>query len=76
MPCCKLPRWLYSNVADDRFTLLIYDTAGGPEQARTAVQAALANGARLILGPVFSAAVKAAGEEAAGSGVNILAFFH
>ena len=62
------------DIADTRLTLLPYDTAGQPDEARQAAQAALADGVQLILGPVFSAAVRAVGQEVAGSQINVLAF--
>ncbi len=62
------------DIADTRLTLLPYDTAGQPGPARQAAQAALADGVQLILGPVFSAAVRAVGEEVSSSQINVLAF--
>ncbi len=62
------------DLADTRLTLLLYDTAGQSAKARQAAQEALADGVQLILGPVFSASVRAVGEEVAGSQVNVLAF--
>jgi ABC-type branched-subunit amino acid transport system substrate-binding protein len=48
-------------VADDSFTLVPLDTKGTPEGAATAAQAAVAQHAEIILGPLFSAEAKAVG---------------
>jgi ABC-type branched-subunit amino acid transport system substrate-binding protein len=47
-------------VADRKFTLLPYDTKGTAEGAAAAAQQALANSPDIVLGPLFSAEVKAA----------------
>ena len=41
-------------IADNRFTLLVKDTGDTPDGARAATDAAIAEGARLILGPLFA----------------------
>jgi hypothetical protein len=60
--------------AGDGVVLLPKDTGGTPAGARAAAQAALADGADLILGPLFSGAVAAAGEVAAAEDVPLIAF--
>lgn len=54
--------------------LLVKDTGGTAEGGRAAAQAAIAEGAELILGPVFSAAVAGAAQAARASGVPVVAF--
>ncbi len=54
--------------------LLVKDTGGSAEGARIAAQAAVAQGAELIIGPVFAPAVTGAASVARPSGVPIIAF--
>ncbi len=54
--------------------LRVYSTAGQPAQAAAMAKKAVAEGAQVILGPVFAQEANAAGVAVAGSGVNILAF--
>jgi ABC-type branched-subunit amino acid transport system substrate-binding protein len=54
--------------------LRVYDTAGNPGQAASQAQQAVADGAKIILGPVYAEAANAAGVAVAGSNVNVLAF--
>jgi branched-chain amino acid transport system substrate-binding protein len=61
-------------VSAPNFDLLPRDTQGTPEGARAAATAALADGAKLILGPVFAADVAAVRPVAAAANVNIIAF--
>jgi len=60
-------------IADTKFTLLPYDTKGTPEGAVAAIQQALANSPDIVLGPVFSAEVKAAAPYARQAGVAMIA---
>jgi ABC-type branched-subunit amino acid transport system substrate-binding protein len=62
------------SLADDSFALLPVDTRGTPEGAVAAVRTALDDGASLILGPVFSAAVAAATALARDAGVQMVSF--
>lgn len=62
------------DVADERFVLQPYDTAGGPEEAAEAAALALQHGVRLIIGPVFASAVSAVSPQARAGGVNVIAF--
>ncbi len=54
--------------------IVIKDDMGSPEGARAAAQEAIAEGAELILGPLFAPAVEAAGSVARASGVPVIAF--
>lgn len=54
--------------------LLVKDTAGTGEGGRAAAQSAIAEGAELILGPVFAPAVTGAATVARSSGIPIVAF--
>lgn len=54
--------------------LKIYDTAGTPAGATAAARRALADGAQIFLGPLFAESANAAGQVAAGRGVNVLSF--
>lgn len=60
-----------SNVQVD---LRVYETAGSPAQAAAQAQKAVAEGAQIILGPVFAQEANAAGVAAAPAGVNVLSF--
>jgi ABC-type branched-subunit amino acid transport system substrate-binding protein len=61
-------------LADDRFTLLVKDTGSTPEGALAATESALAEGARLILGPLFGPQVAAAGPAARAAVVPMISF--
>ncbi|WP_417692362.1 penicillin-binding protein activator [Roseibium sp.] len=54
--------------------LLVKDTGGTSEGGRAAAQAAINEGAELILGPVFAPAVAGAAATARASGVPVVAF--
>ncbi|WP_235975047.1 penicillin-binding protein activator [Stappia albiluteola] len=54
--------------------ILVKDTGGTSEGARTAAQDAIADGAELIIGPVFAPAVGGAGSVARSSGIPVVAF--
>ncbi len=54
--------------------LLPRDTGSGTDGARAAAEKAIADGADLILGPVFSASVPPAGEAAQGSQIDLIAY--
>lgn len=60
-----------SNVQVD---LRVYQTAGSPAQAAAQAQKAVAEGAQVILGPVFAQEANAAGVAVAATGVNVLSF--
>lgn len=56
------------------FQLIPIDTLGTPDGAAAAADKAISEGAQLILGPLFSASVKAVRERAAAANLNIVAF--
>lgn len=57
-----------------KIDLRVYPTAGLPEQAQAMAQKAVAEGAKIILGPVFAQEANAAGLAVAGRGINVLSF--
>lgn len=61
-------------LADPRFNLIPIDTKGTAEGAAAAAAQALAQGADILLGPLFSPEVKAAAPLARDHGVPLLAF--
>lgn len=61
-------------VGDDRFNLIPVDTRGTAEGAQAAIRLALAQGADIVLGPLFSHEVKAAAGTAREQSVPMLAF--
>ncbi len=62
------------DVGNEDFVLLPRDTGGTPEGAAAAASQALADGARLVLGPLFSGSVAAVARMTEFSGVNVVAF--
>lgn len=54
--------------------LRVYNTAGDPAQAAQVASAAVDDGAKIILGPLFGEAANAAGVAVASRNVNVLAF--
>jgi ABC-type branched-subunit amino acid transport system substrate-binding protein len=62
------------DLASERFTLVPRDTRGTPQGAVEAARAALADGASLVLGPLFGPEVAAVKPVAAAAGVEVLAF--
>ncbi len=62
------------DVGGETMVLLPLDTGGTPEGAARAAEAAVRDGARLILGPLFSASVAAVAPIARRAGVNVVAF--
>lgn len=62
------------DVGDDRFVLQPYDTQGAPDGAVDAAALAVAHGAQVILGPVFSASAKAVMPQAMAAGINMIPF--
>ncbi len=60
--------------AGDGFVLMPFDTAGSAAEGAVAAELALAAGAGLILGPVFSDVVAAAAPATLAAGVDMLAF--
>ncbi len=62
------------DVGDERFVLQPYDTRGTPDGAVEAAALAVAHGAQLLLGPVFSASAKAVVPQARAAGINMVPF--
>lgn len=62
------------DIADERFAILIKDTGGTPLGAQNATREAIAEGATLILGPLFATSVTAMADQARISGVNVISF--
>ncbi|WP_224406447.1 penicillin-binding protein activator [Afifella sp. IM 167] len=54
--------------------LVVYDTGGTPSGAQLAANKAIAEGSRMMLGPLFSASVGAAAPIARSAGVPVVAF--
>jgi ABC-type branched-subunit amino acid transport system substrate-binding protein len=67
-------RMAISDLGGAQIDLRVYNTAGHPAQAAAMATQAVADGAQIILGPVFAQEANAAGVAVAGSGVNVLAF--
>ena len=59
---------------DDRFLIIPKDTRGTPDGAAAAARSALADGAEIILGPLFSETVAAAAPVARAANVPLIAF--
>ena len=62
------------DIGYNNFELLPKDTKGTPDGARKAAREALQDGAKLVLGPVFSPSVKAARQVTQSANVNMIAF--
>lgn len=63
-----------ADAGNSGITLVTKDTAGTTGGAQAAAQAALDDGAQLVLGPLFEAEVRAVAPIARGRGVNVIAF--
>lgn len=59
---------------DERFLLIPKDTKGNPADAAAAARSALADGAEIILGPVFAEEVVSVAEVTRAAGVPVIAF--
>ncbi|MFT5487859.1 MAG: branched-chain amino acid transport system substrate-binding protein [Paracoccaceae bacterium] len=62
------------DVADGNFELRPYDTGATGEGAASAAERAVADGVKLVIGPIFSAAVQGATPIIQNAGLNMLAF--
>jgi ABC-type branched-subunit amino acid transport system substrate-binding protein len=62
------------DIATDDFALAFYDTASNPQTAAGVAQTAIADGADLIIGPLFSDSARAVGPLAQAAGVPVLSF--
>ncbi|MDV4143277.1 penicillin-binding protein activator [Shimia sp. FJ5] len=67
-------RLAISDLDGVKIDLRVYSTAGKPATAAAAAQKAVAEGAKIIVGPLYGAAANAAGKAVAGNGVNVLTF--
>jgi ABC-type branched-subunit amino acid transport system substrate-binding protein len=62
------------DIADNKLVLQVYDTKSQTDEAAAMTTKAIAEGAQIILGPVFAADAKAAGAAALPHGVNVVTF--
>ena len=67
-------RMAISDLGGVQIDLRIYPTAASPAQAASAAQQAIAEGAKIIVGPLRAEEANAAGVAVAASGVNVLSF--
>jgi len=67
-------RLAISDLNGVQINLRVYNTAGDPLQAARVANAAVDDGAKIILGPLFGEAANAAGVSVANRNVNVLAF--
>ncbi len=67
-------RLAISDLAGVTIDLRVYNTAGDPLQAAQVANAAVDDGAKIILGPLFGEAANAAAVSVANRNVNVLAF--
>ncbi|WOI56938.1 penicillin-binding protein activator [Palleronia sp. LCG004] len=67
-------RMAVADVRGAQIDLAVYDTQGTPEGAGGAARRAVAEGAQIILGPLYTQSVSAVVPAVSGSGVNVLAF--
>jgi len=63
-----------SEAGGNDLTLLVKDDHSTPEGARAAAQAALSDGADLVIGPLFAPNVREVGRAARGAGKPVIAF--
>lgn len=63
-----------ADLNESRLELRKYDTAGSPQKAAQAAKEAIADGAKLIIGPLFSGSAAAVRPIAQSAGVNVIAF--
>ena len=59
---------------DPLFQLRVYDTGGNAAKARAAADQAISEGAKMILGPLFSNNTKAVAAPAAAQGIKVISF--
>lgn len=67
-------RLALSENPDVKVDLRVYPTAGNASQAAAAAERAAAEGAKIILGPLFASSANAAGAAVASRGINVLSF--
>ncbi|CAO4156061.1 penicillin-binding protein activator [Methylorubrum aminovorans] len=64
----------YEDFQKPNLQILMKDDRGTPDGAREAAQAAFAEGAEMVLGPLFAGSVQAAGSAARAAGKPVIAF--
>ncbi|WP_424832424.1 penicillin-binding protein activator [Ruegeria sp.] len=67
-------RLAMSDLQNVQIDLRVYDTAGNATTATAVAQQAVADGAKIIIGPVYSQAANAAGLAVLNDNVNVLSF--
>ncbi|MBO9434258.1 penicillin-binding protein activator [Ruegeria sp. R13_0] len=67
-------RLAMSDLPNAQIDLRVYDTAGNASNASAAAQQAVADGAKIIIGPFYSQAANAAGLAVLDKNVNVLSF--
>ncbi|PZR00454.1 MAG: penicillin-binding protein activator [Cereibacter sphaeroides] len=67
-------RLAMADLGGNAIDLRVYSTAGQPSQAAAAATKAVAEGAKVILGPLYAQEANAAGLAVASSGVSVLSF--
>jgi hypothetical protein len=67
-------RLAIADVQGAQIDLRVYATGGDPNQAATVAQTAVAEGAAVILGPLYAEEANAVGVAVASAGVNVLSF--
>ncbi len=67
-------RMAAADLNDPLLRLQVYDTGGEPGRAAAAASQAAADGAELILGPLFAESTRAVAGPASGSGLNVISF--
>jgi len=63
-----------SEFKNPNIQLLVKDDAGTPQGAQAGAQAAISEGAQIILGPLFAQSVRAVGQVARASNIPVIAF--
>lgn len=63
-----------SELRDPQLRLRVYDTSGRPEIAAAAARKAVAEGANIVLGPLFSASTEAAADVVVPEGLSVISF--
>ncbi len=64
----------YEDFQKPNLQIIVKDDRGTPDGAREAAQAAFAEGAEMVLGPLFAGSVQAAGSAARAAGKPVIAF--
>ncbi|MEM9125396.1 MAG: penicillin-binding protein activator [Pseudomonadota bacterium] len=67
-------RLAMSDLPNVKIDLRVYDTAGNSATASAVAQQAVADGAKIIIGPVYAQAANAAGLAVLNNNVNVLSF--